>query len=43
MTSAENGSRQNGCTGTKLVICIPPCIEGSNGLLDLSWFGYAIL
>ena len=26
-----------------LGICIPPWIEGSSGLLDLPWFGYAIL
>ena len=26
-----------------LGICIPHWIEGSSGLLDLPWFGYAIL
>ena len=42
-TSAGNGSRRNGFTGTKLRICIPPWIEGRNGLLDLPWLDYAIL
>ena len=42
-TSAGKGSRLNGCTGTEPGICIPPWIEGSSGLLDLPWFGYAIL